>query len=207
MTMIAEIATFATGIVAISTPALIIWVKSANDTRHKETNERIEELEVSSTEKFESLQEALEKQQEVWQDYDEKKSVCKRLDNIASSSIEYTKSGNKINTFKYQIRDIIKMLSMNILNTGFSYLTTAKLNAYFALSRIELIKAGGYLPDDFIELIREPIRESTVIYKEQLMGLVEDSKFNDKLDRFKNYTERYLRDNLMLITTKWWKYN
>ena len=205
--MIAEIATFATGIVAISTPALIIWVKSANDTRHKETNERIEELEVSSTEKFESLQEALEKQQEVWQDYDEKKSVCKRLDNIASSSIEYTKSGNKINTFKYQIRDIIKMLSMNILNTGFSYLTTAKLNAYFALSRIELIKAGGYLPDDFIELIREPIRESTVIYKEQLMGLVEDSKFNDKLDRFKNYTERYLRDNLMLITTKWWKYN
>ena len=185
----------------------VSFVKINNKVDNQKTtiNQAIKDLKKDNNDAHNNIEVKVDKAESLWQKASTEDSLCHKLDFITNGSIEYTKSDREINAFKYQFKCSIKKLSVNILDTNFKDLSKIRLDAYFDLAGNEIIDGYEHLPPEFIKEIRSDIQKQTKEYHRLLLTLINDSKFNDKLDRFINHTEAYLRDMLMMITEKWWK--
>jgi len=159
----------------------LIELESLNKREHKEINESIAYINSRST-------------------------LTKALTKVCNSSIAYTEGSCELNTFKTTFTNAIIGLSMATLTSGFKFLTKDIFHGYMDVAGNKIISEYKILPKEFVPLMRTHIQEASEVYYDHIIDLINDTVFNDKHDRFVDYTIVFLRTQLMIATKNWWQY-
>ena len=134
-------------------------------------------------------------------------TLTKALTKVCNSSIAYTEGANEINTFKTVFTNAIIGLSMATLTSGFKFISKDIFHGYMDVAGNKIIAEYPTLPKEFVPILRTHIQEASKIYYEHITCLISDKVFNDKHDRFVDYTISFLRKELMIVTQHWWSYS
>ena len=188
MSVLAEITQLGGAIGGGVAPFLIIWLKYITESKLKTLTHDVKEVKVT-VEKIVN-----------------RESICNALNDVGNDSIDYTKDHSKINTFKLLFTNAIKLLAQSIITTDFQNLNRAKVEGLMNLTGNQIVEAYKELPVSFVTKLRPKIKSNAEVFYEQLLILVDDTKFNDKDRRFSILVEVFLRDQLMFTTTEYWQY-
>ncbi len=199
MSEIAEIGGIATTLASLFAAIFLPYLKINATKKHNEIVQRFDLFEIKNNTEHQSIEEKLDLLKK-------RETVRSELDDILNSSIAYTTEHIKLNTFKTSFTDSIRLLIDSTLVTGFSNLDKTKFEALMHVSGNQIKSQFKKLPEKFQKITDPEIYDLSKKYFDEIIKIIEDPIFNDKDKRFINLSEKFLMDELMLITKQWWSY-
>ncbi len=127
---------------------------------------------------------------------------------VCGQSIAYTEGEDELNSFKTGFTNSIIKLGESTLATGFKkgQITKDIFRGYMDVGGKEIRSSYPMFNDAFIDTLNHFVYSASEIYFQNIIDLINDDVFNDKNDRFVDITITFLRDELMIVTKKWWTY-